>query len=275
MSGVLVLCATPIGNLGDLSPRLMETLREADVVFAEDTRRSRVLLEAAGAKVPVRSFFSGNERERYQELVERLVAGETVALVTDAGVPAISDPGLSAVRAAHEAGARVTAVPGPSALTTAVSVSGLPSDRFVFEGFLPRKGSARSQRLDMLAHEERTMVLFVAPNRLLQDLQSLLESLGGERSLVVTRELTKLHEEIWYGTTAQAVAEWSARQIRGEFTLVVAGAPPSEPDLEGAVAEAKRLISGGMSVADASRRVADETGVARRALYEALHAGSD
>lgn len=273
MSGVLILCATPIGNLGDMSERLADTLREADVVFAEDTRRSRVLLESAGASVPLRSFFVGNEQARHDELVERLRSGQTVALVTDAGTPAISDPGLTAVRAAREAGAQVTAIPGPSAVTTALAVSGLPSDRFVFEGFLPRKGAARTKRLEMLAGEERTIVVFVAPNRLLHDLESLAAALGSDRPVVVTRELTKLHEEIWDGTLADAVTEWREREPRGEFTLVVGGAPPKEPDLDAAVAMARGLMADGVSAADAARRVSKETGVPRRLLYEALHGG--
>ena len=272
MTGVLILCGTPIGNLGDASARLAEALAGADVVFAEDTRRSRVLLDSMGVSKPMRSYFAGNEASRGHELAERLQAGEKVALITDAGMPAISDPGLSAVRVAEEVGATVPAVPGPSAVTMAVAVAGLPSDRFVFEGFLPRKGAERRRRLEGLAREERTVVIFVAPNRFATDLKDLARTLGPERPMAVTRELTKLHEEIWRGTIAQASDEWSSRSARGEFTLVIGGAPREEPSLEEAVRLARSLIDDGSSTADAARRSSDETGVARRLIYEAVHA---
>ena len=265
VSGVLILCATPIGNLADMSQRLMDTLRTVDVVFAEDTRRSRVLMDAAGASAPMRSYFAGNEQARGQELADRLRAGEKVALVTDAGMPAISDPGLSAVRVAVEVGAQVTAVPGPSAATMAVALSGLPSDRFVFEGFLPRKAG--------LAGEERTAVLFVAPSRLEADLAALAGVLGHDRPLAVTRELTKLHEEVWRGTLGEAVDEWSEREARGEFTVVIGGAVPVPPTLEEAVLMARRFVADGLSRADAARRAAEEAGVAKRLIYEELHRG--
>ncbi len=270
MSGVLVLCATPIGNLSDMSQRLIETLRTADVVFAEDTRRSRILLDAAGASVPMRSYFAGNEEARRDELAQRLEGGETVALVTDAGMPAISDPGLSAVRVAIEVGAQVTVIPGPSAATMALALSGFPSDRFVFEGFLPRKGVDRRGRLDALAAEERTMVLFVAPSRLQADLDALGKALGVERSMVVLRELTKLHEEVWRGTLGEAAAEWAERRARGEFTIVIEGADPAVPSLDDAVQMARAFIEEGMSTTDAARRAAEGSGVSRRPIYEAL-----
>ena len=194
-----------------------------------------------------------------------------MALVTDAGMPAISDPGLSAVRVAVEAGAQVTAVPGPSAATMAVALSGLPSDRFVFEGFLPRKGADRKKRLAGLAGEERTAVLFVAPSRLEADLAALAGVMGPDRPLVVTRELTKLHEEVWRGTFGEALDEWSERQARGEFTIVIGGAPPITPTLDEAVLMARRFVADGMSRADAARRAAEESGVAKRLIYEELH----
>ncbi|HSR45081.1 MAG TPA: 16S rRNA (cytidine(1402)-2'-O)-methyltransferase [Acidimicrobiia bacterium] len=270
MSGVLILCATPIGNLSDMSQRLIETLRTADVVFAEDTRRSRILLDAAGASVPMRSYFAGNEEARRDELARRLEGGETVALVTDAGMPAISDPGLSAVRVAIEVGARVTAVPGPSAATMALALSGFPSDRFAFEGFLPRKGADRRRRIEALASEERTVVLFVAPTRLAADLAALAKALEQAREVAVTRELTKLHEEVWRGTLGEALVEWTDRRARGEFTIVIAGAEPAVPSFEDAVQRARDLIGGGMSKADAARRAAEESRVARRPIYEEL-----
>ncbi|MDP8958284.1 MAG: 16S rRNA (cytidine(1402)-2'-O)-methyltransferase [Actinomycetota bacterium] len=270
MAGKLILCASPIGNLADASPRLREALEEASVVYAEDSRRSRVLLEALGVTRPLRSYFAGNEAERAGELRRRLDAGETVALLTDAGMPAIADPGLSAVRAALEAGAEVTVVPGPSALTAALALSGLPSERFVFEGFLPRKGASRQRRLAALSGEERTIVLFSPPSRLGQDLEDLAAVLGPERPLVVTREITKAFEEVWRGNLQQAVAHWREVEPRGELTLVVHGGPPEEPSLEEGVVEVESLVESGAPTAEAVRMVAREMGLRRRRLYEAV-----
>lgn len=269
MAGTLILCAGPIGNLADAPPRLAEALASADVVLAEDTRRARVLLDHLGIDRPLRSYFVGNEAERAGELRERLAAGQTVALVTDAGTPGIADPGLSAVRAAVEAGARITGVPGPSAVTLAVAVSGLPGDRFAFDGFLPRKGGRRAERLASIAREPRTVVLFAAPARLAADLTDLASAAGGDREVVVCRELTKLHEEIWRGTLAGAAAEWAGREVRGEVTLVLAGAPATEPDPAAALEHVEALIADGVPLAEAVRQVADLTGVGRRELYEA------
>ncbi|MBM3695320.1 MAG: 16S rRNA (cytidine(1402)-2'-O)-methyltransferase [Actinobacteria bacterium] len=270
MSGTLILCASPIGNLGDAPPRLAEALRSAAVVYAEDTRRARILLAHLGVSRPLRSYFAGNEAERSVELGRRLAAGETVALLTDAGVPTISDPGLSAVRAAVEAGAAVTGVPGPSAVTLALAVSGLPADRFTFEGFLPRRGARREQRRRALAAEPRTLVFFCAPGRLAEDLAVLAASLGEGRRCAVCRELTKVHEEIWRGTLGEAASHWAESPARGEVTLVVAGAPEGIPDLEAAAARVRELMAQGMSRPDACRKAADETGAPRRALYAAV-----
>ena len=267
MPGTLILCAGPIGNLGDAPPRLAEALAGADVVFAEDTRRSRLLLDRFGLARPLRSFFVGNEEERSRELERRLEAGETVALLTDAGTPGVADPGLTAVRAALRAGARVTGVPGPSAVTLALAVSGMPADRFVFEGFLPRSGDRRAERLSALASEERTAVLFCAPGRLAADLADLASGSAADRECVVCRELTKVHEEIWRGTLAAAAAHWSDG-ARGEVTLVVAGAEPPEPDPEAALEAVEELVGAGETLSDAVRRVAEEHRVRRRALYE-------
>ena len=191
VSGTLILCAGPIGNLGDTSARLSEVLRSADIVYAEDTRRSAVLLDRLDARRPLRSFFVGNEKVRSAEIAQHLQAGETVALLTDAGMPGISDPGLSAVRAAVSVGANVTGIPGPSAVTLALALSGLPADRFVFEGFLPRRGAERSRRLDDLASEPRTSVVFCSPRRLAADVADLTARLGRDRPVVVCREMTK------------------------------------------------------------------------------------
>ncbi len=272
MPGTLILCASPIGNLADAPPRLAEALGSAEVVYAEDTRRARILLTHLGVSRPVRSYFAGNEAARALELGERLAAGETVALVTDAGVPTISDPGLSAVRAALDAGAVVTGVPGPSAVTLALAVSGFPADRFVFEGFLPRRGERRRERLSALAGERRTVVFFCAPGRLVADLDDLAAALGGERPCAVCRELTKLHEEIRRETLAEARRHWAEGPVRGEVTLVVAGAPASEPDLAVALARVEEMVATGSAFSTACRVVAAEEGVRRRALYEAATA---
>lgn len=269
MTGTLFLCATPIGNLGDASDRLKNVLDDVDLIYAEDTRRAAKLLRALDVRTDVRSYFVGNEKQRSVELRNRLEAGEQIALVTDAGMPVIADPGLSAVRAALEVGAEVSVIPGPSAATAALAVSGLPAERFVFEGFLPRKGKERGIRLGELAGELRTAVLFSAKSRLVADLTDLAEVLG-DRHVVVTRELTKAFEEIWRGSLGEAVEHWSARELRGEFTLVVEGARQESADLDRIVAEAADAIESGESMADAVRRIASESGVSRRELYEAV-----
>lgn len=269
MAGRLVICGTPIGNLGDASARLREALSGADVIYAEDTRRSRVLLNALGVDQRLRSYFVGNEQERAEELAGHLEEDKTVALITDAGMPAISDPGLTAVRAARGVGATVSVVPGPSAVTAALAVSGLPADRFVFEGFLPRKGSAREGRLTDLAGEPRTIVLFSSTRRVEQDLADLAEVLGADRPVAVARELTKRFEEVWWSSLGEAAARLSAAPPKGEFTVVVEGAPTPAPSLESALAEVLQRIEDGVSLTAAVRAVAAERGVGRRELYEA------
>ncbi len=270
MAGTLVLCSTPIGNLGDVSDRLRHALASADVVFAEDTRRAGTLLRSLGVATPVRSYFAGNERQREDELTQRLAAGATVALITDAGTPVVSDPGAHAVTVAQEVGAVVSIIPGPSAVTGAVAVSGFTGDRFVFEGFLPKKVKDRAARLSELAAELRTIVLFSAPHRLVEDLEDLATTLGPARRLCVVRELTKLHEEIVWMSLARALEEWTERAPRGEFTLVLAGATPPEPDHGAGVELARRLVEEGLSASAAARQAAAETGAGRRAIYEAL-----
>ena len=273
MSGRLVLCGTPIGNLDDAPPRLAEALREADIVYAEDTRRSRILLDALGVEAKLRSYFVGNEEARSTELGELLSQGLTVALLTDAGMPSVADPGYSAVRAAIEAGAAVTVVPGPSAVTAALALSGMPADRFTFEGFLPRKGGRRSLRLGELQSERRTMVLFSAKGRLLEDLTDLAANLGDDRPVVVTREMTKAFEEVWRGTLAEAVERWSG-STKGELTLVIHGAPDGEQDLNAALEHVGQMVSEGAPMAEAVRQVAEMSGIRRRSLYEeALRSG--
>ncbi len=270
VTGKLILCATPIGNLGDTSARLRDALATADLVYAEDTRRAAKLLRALDVRTSLRSYFVGNEQDRAQELSGRLADGETIALVTDAGMPSIADPGLSAVRAAVAVGAEVTVVPGPSAATAALAISGFPAERFVFEGFLPRKGKERRSRLEAIAAETRTTVLFGAKARLMRDLTDLRDYLGGVRQLVVTRELTKAFEEVWRGSLDEAVDAWSEREPRGEFTFVIAGAAEEAPDIDHAVSEVNAAINAGESMTNGVRRVATRHGVSRRELYEAV-----
>jgi 16S rRNA (cytidine1402-2'-O)-methyltransferase len=263
----LIVCGTPIGNLDDAAPRLVEALCSCDVVFAEDTRRTRVMLDRFGVDVPLRSFFAGNEEKRAGELEERLRAGETVGLVTDAGMPSISDPGLTAVGAARAAGADITVIPGPSAVTAALAVSGLPSERFVFEGFLPRSGSERSRRLGEIAEETRTVVFFASPRRVGGDLRALADRADDRRVVCVARELTKLHEELWWGTLSEAAEHFTGDQ-RGEFTVVMSGASPRPPDLQSALKQVHTLVGEGESMSAAVRIAAERSGVPRRILYE-------
>lgn len=264
------MCATPIGNLGDVSERLRATLDAVDVVFAEDTRRTGRLLSALGIDTPLRSFFAGNEHRRAGELGRRLASGADVALVSDAGTPAISDPGLVAVVEALAVGASVVPVPGPSAVTALLSVSGLPTDRFAFEGFLPRKKKIRKSRLGDLAIEHRTTVVFVAPHRAGEDFEDLEVALGSARRVVVGRELTKLHEEVWHTTLGEAAARFGDEQPKGELVIAIAGAPEPERDLDGAIAEARAAVAHGVRTKDAARAAASAHGVGTKAVYDAL-----
>ena len=273
--GVLVLAATPIGRVADAPPRLAEELAGADVVAAEDTRRLKRLTADLGVTVSGRvlSYFEGNESGRTPQLLEALLAGQRVLLVTDAGMPSVSDPGYRLVAAAVEEGVHVTAVPGPSAVLTALAVSGLPVDRFCFEGFLPRKAGERSRRLANLAAEQRTMVFFEAPHRTEAALAAMAEAFGGERRGAVCRELTKTHEEVRRGTLAELVA-WAGDGVRGEVTLVVEGVAetadlPYDPDAwRDAVAE---LQAEGTTKKDAILDVARRAGVPKREVYDAVH----
>jgi 16S rRNA (cytidine1402-2'-O)-methyltransferase len=270
VSGKLIICGTPIGNLSDVPDRLRSALGSADLVYAEDTRRAATLLRAMDVRAEVRSYFVGNEDRRAGELAERLRAGDVVALISDAGMPSIADPGFTAVNAAIDVGAEVTVVPGPSAVTAALAVSGLPADRFVFEAFLPRRSKDRRGRLSELAEEERTIVLFSGKAHVVADLGDLAEALGGDRRVAVARELTKVYEEVWRGTLDEAVNHWTDRQRRGEFTIVIAGADEKLADFDRTVANAIDAIESGESMANAVRRIASESGVSRRELYEAV-----
>ncbi len=272
--GVLVLAATPIGQVGDAPPRLAAELAGADVVAAEDTRRLRRLTAELGITIGGRvvSYFEGNESARTPQLVEALRAGQRVVLVTDAGMPSVSDPGYRLVVAAVDLGVPVTAVPGPSAVLTALAVSGLPVDRFCFEGFLPRKAGERARRLAALATEERTLVFFEAPHRTEATLAAMAESWGDDRRAAVCRELTKTHEEVRRGGLAE-LAAGAGEGVRGEVTLVVAGAVPEPVDtapasLAGLVADAEAT---GTPRKQAILDVARLAGVPKREVYDAVH----
>lgn len=270
MTGLLVLVATPIGHLGDLSPRAAQTLRDADVIACEDTRRLAKLLNHAGIpRPPVLVVNDHTEATRIPEVLALLAEGRTVAVTTDAGMPGISDPGERLVRAAVAAGHPVSAVPGPSAALTALVVSGLPTGRFVVEGFLPRSGSTRTTRLAALAGERRTIVLFEAPHRLTRTLDDLAGVLGDRRRVAVARELTKVHEQVWRGTLAEAVTTWSAGEVRGEVVLVLEGAPEEAPaDEATATAALRALLDGGADRRKAVAEVAATFGLPRRQVYD-------
>lgn len=270
MSGRLYLIGTPIGNLGDLSDRARQTLRAVDLVAAEDTRRTGRLLIHAGVERPMVSLFEGNERERTEELLHRLRAGAVVGLLTDAGMPTISDPGFRLVRRCVEEGIDVRVVPGPSAVTSALVVSGLPVDRFVFEGFLPRRAAERRARLRALSDDPRTLVVFESPRRLAGLLRDVAAGLG-DRRVAVARELTKLHEEVVRGRATEVLARIGDAPVRGEVTVVIEGAGPREaPPLEDLVREAAALVSAGRRKREAAASVAGERGGSANEIYEAL-----
>lgn len=268
--GAVVLVATPIGNLQDLAPRAAAELRDADVVAAEDTRRTRALLTHLGIRGGGRlvSLHAHNERRMAPALVERARRGERVAYVTDAGMPGISDPGERLARAAIAAGVEVDVVPGPSAALAALVVSGLPAARFVFEGFLPRRGGARRARLGEIAGEQRTVVLYEAPNRVVDTVADLAEHVDADRELAIVRELTKVHEEAWRGRIGDARAWLTEHPPRGEHVLVLGpgrdAAAPDEAEVRDAVAAA---LASGATSRDAAAEVAAELGVAKRLAY--------
>ena len=273
MAGTLYLVPTPIGNLGDISPRAKKTLAEADFIAAEDTRVSLKLLNHLELKKPLVSYYEHNKNESGPRIVERLLAGESCALVTDAGSPAISDPGEDLVALCAKAGVCVCAIPGPCAAVTALSVSGLPTGRFCFEGFLSTNKKSRREHLDSLKSERRTMIFYEAPHKLQNTLKDLCEAFGPERRISLCRELTKLHEQILRMTLGEALAYYTENDPRGEYVLVLDGAPESVDEaltLEDAVALALERIEGGSSKKDAVREVSRETDFPKNALYEAV-----
>ncbi|MBA2806787.1 16S rRNA (cytidine(1402)-2'-O)-methyltransferase [Streptomyces sp. KM273126] len=274
MTGTLVLAGTPIGDIADAPPRLAEELAGADVIAAEDTRRLRRLTQALGVQPSGRvvSYFEGNESARTPELVEALVEGSRVLLVTDAGMPSVSDPGYRLVAAAVEKDIRVTAVPGPSAVLTALALSGLPVDRFCFEGFLPRKAGERLSRLRDVAGERRTLVYFEAPHRLDDTLAAMAEVFGAERRAAVCRELTKTYEEVKRGSLGE-LASWAAEGVRGEITVVVEGAPEKgaeELDADELVRRVRVREEAGERRKEAIAAVAVEAGVPKRVVFDAV-----
>jgi 16S rRNA (cytidine1402-2'-O)-methyltransferase len=271
-TGRLLIGATPLGQPTDASARLVKALASADVIAAEDTRRIRTLAQALEVKPSGRvvSLFDANEASRVPALVDEIQSGATVLLVSDAGMPLISDPGYRLVTASVAAGLSITCLPGPSAVTTALAVSGLPSERFCFEGFAPRKHSARLSWLKTLAAEPRTCVFFESPRRLADTLNDAVEALGPDRKAVVCRELTKTHEEIIRGTLGE-LAEWASDGVLGEITVVLAGATP-KADVDTLVAEVQALVDDGMRVKDACAQIVEENPRApsRRELYDAV-----
>ena len=272
MAGTLYLVPTPIGNLGDLSDRICQTLAEADFIAAEDTRVSLKLLNHLGLKKPLVSYYEHNRAESGPRILQRLQAGETCALVTDAGTPAISDPGEDLVALCAQAGVPVCAIPGPCAVITALAVSGLPTGRFTFEGFLSTSKKSRREHLDALVQERRTMVFYEAPHKLLPTLQDFAAAFGPDRRIALCRELTKLHEEILRMTLGEAVRYYTDQPPRGEYVLVLEGAAvPAEPEvtLEDALERVAALMDGGMSRKDAVKEAARSLGFPKNVLYDA------
>ena len=269
MSGILYLVATPIGNLGDLSVRALETLQGADFIAAEDTRVTAKLLNHFEIKKPLVSYYEHNKRQSGEKILARLLTGETCALVTDAGMPAISDPGEDLVRLCAEHGVTVQAIPGCCAAVTALALSGLPTQRFCFEGFLAVSGKSRTEHLEQLKAERRTMILYEAPHKLLRTLQDLIDALGPEREIALCRELTKLHEETIRTTLAGALTHFEEVPPKGEFVLILKGAEPAEQTVteEEALRRVAALQESGLSLKDACKQAAAETGFAKNVLY--------
>ena len=271
MAGMLYLVPTPIGNLGDISTRARETLENADFIAAEDTRVTLKLLNHLGIKKSLVSYYEHNKAFKGDKILERILAGETCALVSDAGSPAISDPGEDLVKQCAAAGIVVTAIPGPCAAITALSISGQATGRFCFEGFLSTAKKSRREHLDSLKKEQRTMIFYEAPHKLVTTLEDMAEVFGADRPISLCRELTKLHEEVVRTTLGEAVAKYTENAPKGEFVLIVAGA---EPEVEEGPTEAdaagylKRLIDGGLSRKDAIKQTAKDLGLPKNVVYD-------
>lgn len=269
MTGTLFVVGTPIGNLGDLSPRAAQTLQNCDFIAAEDTRVSLKLLNHLGMKKPMVSYYEHNLRERGQQIIDRILTGENCVVITDAGMPCISDPGEDLVRLCAENGITTTVVPGPSALIAALAVSGLVTGRFSFEGFLSMRRASRKEHLEEIRKDPRTLLFYEAPHKLLATLRDLLVGLG-DRRITLARELTKMHEEIWRTTLVKAVERYTAEAPRGEFVLVIEGAQVEKkqlPAIEEAVEMVRALCADGMAISEAARKIAAKTGHPKSALY--------
>lgn len=276
MSGKLFVVGTPIGNLGDFSPRAVETLRQVDFIAAEDTRVSLKLLNHFEIKKPLISYFEHNRREKGEMIVDRILAGESCALVSDAGMPAVSDPGEDLVRLCHERGVTVNVIPGPSAFVAAIALSGLPVSRFTFEGFLSMNKTSRREHLEQIKEERRTLVFYEAPHKLLATLRDFYNCLG-ERSIALVREITKIHEEVIRTTLSGAIEKYENEAPKGEFVLVIEGKAEEaeEITLEDAISLAKAFLSQGMSVSMAAKQAAKETGIKKGEIYKALQEGEE
>ena len=272
MAGMLYLVPTPIGNLGDISVRCRQTLEQADFIAAEDTRVTMKLLNYLDIKKSLVSYYEHNKTQKGDMIGQRILAGETWALVSDAGSPAISDPGEELVKQCAEAGITVCAIPGPCAVITALSISGQSTGRFCFEGFLSTAKKSRREHLEQLANEQRTMIFYEAPHKLMNTLEDMAQVFGGDRPISLCRELTKLHEEVVRTTLAEAIALYTEQPPRGEFVLVVAGAPEKEaevPTEEDAAAHVAALMANGLSRKDAIKQTAKELNLPKNVVYDA------
>ena len=272
MAGMLYLVPTPIGNLGDISQRCRETLEQADFIAAEDTRVSLKLLNHLGIKKSLVSYYEHNKAFKGEKIVERILAGETCALVSDAGSPAISDPGEDLVKLCHDAGITVCAIPGPCAVITALSISGQATGRFCFEGFLSTTKKSRREHLESLANEQRTMIFYEAPHKLVNTLEDMAAVFGADRPISLCRELTKLHEEVVRTTLGGAIEKYTENSPKGEFVLVVAGAPEQEKESatpEDAAARVQQLMNEGLSRKDAIKQTAKELNLPKNVVYDA------
>ncbi|MCI8385983.1 MAG: 16S rRNA (cytidine(1402)-2'-O)-methyltransferase [Acutalibacter sp.] len=272
--GALYVVGTPIGNLGDFSPRAAETLAQADFIAAEDTRVTQKLLSHLGLHKPLLSYFEHNKLSRGEVILARLREGETCALVSDAGMPAVSDPGETLIAACAAENIPVYVVPGPTAAISALAVSGLPTGRFTFEGFLSMNKRSRREHLAQVEHETRTMIFYEAPHKLRRTLGDLAKLFGDERKIAVVRELTKIHEEVWRTTLAEAAAHYREQEPRGEYVLVIAGAETpalaEEFSLEDGVERARELVEGGSSASEAAKQAAKEMGLKKGEIYREL-----
>ena len=277
MAGILYLVATPIGNLGDFSPRAVETLAQADFIAAEDTRVSVKLLNHFGIKKPLVSYHEHNHITAGQAVLNRLLAGESCALVTDAGTPAISDPGEDLVRMCHEHGIKVESVPGPTAFATAMAISGMPSGRFTFEGFLSVNKASRTEHIQSIVKEPRTMIFYEAPHKIGATLRDLAAALG-DREIAIVREITKIHEEVIRTTLCAAAEKYADGGLKGEIVLIIAGAKPEEKEqmtVEQAVEEAKKFIASGDSASEAAKKAAKLSGHKKGDIYKLLQGEKD